>query len=309
MAPSPSDVIRSWTFEPGVLIGIALPAVWYTYGVRSLWRSAGRGRGVGSVQIAAFSAGLLTLIVALISPLDAMGDMLFSAHMVQHLLLILVAAPLLVLGNPALPVLWSLPPNERRHLAHWWNNAPAFRRAASALTSPGIAWTLNITALLFWHIPAPYGWALEHEGIHAIEHASFLGTAMLFWWAVLQPTGRRRLSYGMSVLYVSAAGMVMSALGAILTFAPSPWYVGHLTTTAAWNLTPLQDQQLAGLIMWIPASVVYLAAACWFFVQWIGPDSSGPELQTVDDTSFRRRRIGIGNIASADALLRVRNET
>lgn len=283
MAPGPAEVLRSWTFEPGVLISIALPAVWYAYGVRSLWHAAGRGRGVGSMQISAFAAGLLTLVVALVSPLDAMGDMLFSAHMVQHLLLVLVAAPLLVLGKPALPALWSFPATARRRAGHWWIHATMTRRITSTLMSPGVAWMLHTADLLFWHMPTPYDWTLRSESIHALEHASFVGTAVLFWWAVLQPTGRRRLSYGMSVLYVSAAGMVMSALAAILVFAPSPWYAGYLTTTAEWHLTPLQDQQLGGLMMWIPASVVYLGAACWFFVQWIGPDSESATARHLHD--------------------------
>lgn len=308
MAPNPGDVMRSWTFEPGVVIGITIPALWYAYGVRSLWRSAGRGRGIGLMQISAFAAGLFTLVVALVSPLDAMGDMLFSAHMVQHLLLILVAAPLLVLGKPALPVLWSLPATARRRAGHWWHHATMTRSIASTLTNPGVAWALHVADLLFWHISTPYGWTLRSESIHALEHASFVGTAVLFWWAVLQPTGRRRLSYGMSVLYVSAAGMVMSALGAILTFAPSPWYVGYLTTTAEWHLTPLQDQQLGGLIMWIPASVVYLGAACWFFVKWIGPDSASATARHSHDLSLKPRVARVGPRAPIDTLMRVRNE-
>lgn len=302
MAPSPAEVLRAWTFEPGVLIGIALPASWYTYGVRSLWHAAGRGRGVGSTQISAFTAGLLTLVVALVSPLDAMGDTLFSAHMVQHLLLILVAAPLLVLGKPALPALWVLPATARKRAGHWWNHAKITRGITSRLTSPGVAWMLNTAALLFWHIPTPYGWTLRSESIHALEHASFVGTAMLFWWAVLQPTGRRRLSYGMSVLYVSAAGIVMGAFGAILTFAPSPWYHGYLTTTAEWHLTPLQDQQLGGLIMWIPASVVYLGAACWFFVKWLGPDSESTTARHPQELSFKTRAVRVGTRAPVETI-------
>lgn len=308
MAPSPAEVLRTWTFEPGVVVGIALLALWYAYGVRSLWRSAGRGRGVGAAQIAAFVAGLLTLVVALISPLDAMGDMLFSAHMVQHLLLILVAAPLLVLGKPLLPLMWAMPAGTRPRGARWWHRARAARAAIRTLTSPGVAWTLHIGDLLFWHIRGPYDWTLRNESIHALEHATFVGTAVLFWWAVLQPSGRRRLSYGMSVLYVSAAGLVMSALGAVLTFAPSPWYVGYLTTTAAWNLTPLQDQQLGGLIMWIPASVVYLGAACWFFVQWIGPDSPNATGQHPHDLPLGTRGVRVSTGAPLDSTMGVRNE-
>lgn len=308
MALSPADVWRTWTFEPGVLVGITVLAAWYAWGVRSLWLAAGRGRGIGSTQLWAFGGALLTLLVALVSPLDAMGDALFSAHMTQHLLLILVAAPLLVLGKPALPALWSMPTSARRRMGRWWRHATAARAVAHTLTSPGVAWVLNIAALFFWHIPAPYGWALRHDAVHAMEHASFLGTAILFWWAVLQPTGRRRLSHGMGVLYVSAAGAVMSALGAILTFAPSPWYAEHLSTTAVWHLTPLQDQQLAGVLMWVPASFVYLAAACWFFVKWLGPDTpSATQLRPIYP-SVRTPNVRVEADARTDPLTRGRNE-
>jgi len=273
MALSPSDVWGAWTFEPGVLVGLAVPTLWYACGVRSLWHVAGRGRGIGASQLWAFGGGLFTLIIALVSPLDAMGDALFSAHMTQHLLLILVVAPLIVISEPLLPMLWAVPTGLRRRIARWWRHATGVRTIVRTVTSPGAAWALHVGALFFWHIPAPYGWALRHDAVHALEHVSFLGTAILFWWAVLQPTGRRRLSYGMSVVYVSTAGMLMGALGAILTLAPFPWYVEHLTTTAAWHLSPLQDQQLAGVIMWVPASIVYLGAVCWFFVKWLGADA------------------------------------
>lgn len=272
MAPSPADLWRAWTFEPAVLGGVAVAAVWYAWGVRSLWRAAGQGRGIGGAQLGAFGGGLLTLLVALVSPLDALGDALFSAHMTQHLLLILVAAPLLVLGEPVLPMLWALPTAARRHGARWWRRASVLPALAHALSHPSLAWAVHVGALFFWHIPAPYTWALRHDAVHAVEHASLLGTAMLFWSAALDPTGRRRLSYGMGILYVSTAGMLMGALGAILTFARSPWYVAHLTTTASWHLTPLEDQQLAGVIMWVPAGLVYLVAASVFFMKWLGPD-------------------------------------
>jgi cytochrome c oxidase assembly factor CtaG len=240
---------------------------------------------------------LLTLVVALVSPLDAMGDALFSAHMTQHLLLILVAAPLLVLGEPVLPMLWAIPTAARRRGARWWRRATVLPAMAHALSHPSVAWVLHVGALLFWHIPAPYGWTVRHDAVHAVEHVSFLGTAMLFWWAVLQPTGRRRLSYAMSVLYVSTAGMLMGALGAILTFAPSPWYVAHLTTTAPWHVTPLEDQQLAGVIMWVPAGLVYLVAASVFFMKWLGPDTPrAADLQPIE-RPVRAHDIGMRIVA------------
>jgi putative membrane protein len=273
MALDPANVWSAWNFEPGVLIPVAISALWYGCGVRALWQSAGRGRGIRAPQIRAFSGGLITILIALISPIDAMGDDLFSAHMTQHLLLILVAAPLIVLGEPLLPMLWAIPHNARRGVTHWWMRSTNTRAVVVFIVSPAAAWALHMAALFFWHIPAPYGWALDNEAVHALEHFCFLSTAVLFWWAVLQPAARRRLSYGMSVVYVSTAGLLMSALGAILTLARYPWYAGHLTTTAAWHLTPLQDQQLAGVIMWVPASIVYVGAACWFFVKWLETDA------------------------------------
>ena len=273
MALDPANVWSAWTFEPGVIVPVAISALWYGLGVRALWRSAGRGRGIRAPHIWSFFGGLITILVALVSPIDAMGDDLFSAHMTQHLLLILVAAPLIVLGEPLLPMLWAIPHDARRDLTHWWMRSTPTRAVVVFIVSPAVAWALHMAALFFWHIPAPYGWALDNEAVHALEHFCFLSTAVLFWWAVLQPTGRRRLSYGMSVVYVSTAGLLMSALGAILTLARYPWYVGHLTTTAAWHLTPLQDQQLAGVIMWVPASIVYVGAACWFFVKWLETDA------------------------------------
>jgi len=277
MAPSPAGIWRAWSVEPAVVTGIGVLAAWYALGVRRLWRSAGHGRVIHRRQISCFAAALAVLVLALASPLDAMSDALFSAHMVQHLLLMLVVAPLLVFGEPVLPLLWALPAAARRRLARRWHVAQPLRAVGRPVGTPLAAWLLTMLALFFWHLPVPYGWALNDTRIHALEHITFLGTGVLFWWMVFQPAGRRRLGYGAGVVYVATAGMLMGALGAILTFAPSPWYTAHLATTAAWHLTPLQDQQLAGVIMWVPASLAYLIAAGWLFVSWLGgedPDAA-----------------------------------
>ncbi|HWG54406.1 MAG TPA: cytochrome c oxidase assembly protein [Gemmatimonadaceae bacterium] len=277
MAPSPAGIWRAWSIEPGVATGIVVLAAWYAAGVRRLWRSAGHGRGIHRRQISCFAAALAVLVLALMSPLDAMSDALFSAHMVQHLALMLVVAPLLVFGEPLLPLLWALPATPRHRLARRWRHAPLLRAAGRPLGTPLAAWMLTMLALFFWHLPAPYDWALSDTRIHALEHLTLLGTSVLFWWIVFQPSGRRRLGFGAGVVYVATAGMLMGALGAILTFAPSPWYTAHLATTAAWHLSPLQDQQLAGVTMWVPASLAYLVAAGWLFVNWLGgedPDAA-----------------------------------
>ena len=261
--------IRLIAADPTVLAGLLIAAAWYGVGVRRVWTTAGAGRGVTRAQVWCYVAGLATLAAALASPLDAVADDLFSAHMVQHLLLISVAAPLLVLGHPLVPMLWALPRAWRNSLGRRWGTRSALRTAAAALAVPGVAWALHGITLAVWHVPAAYDYALAHEPVHAVEHLSFLATACLFWWVALPGRGGRRLSYGGAILYVTAMAAIMGIYGAVLTFARSPWYTAYGARTADWGLTPLADQQLAGLIMWIPTGVIYLGAALWCFAAWM----------------------------------------
>ncbi len=258
-----------WSWDPTVIIPLVIVAWMYARGVGVLWGRAGVGHGVSRWQAAAFVAGLVTIILALVSPLDTVNETLFAAHMSQHLLLMLVAAPLLVLGVPSVPFLWALPLTSRRALGHWWKGATGARAVWHALTHPLVVWSLNVAALWVWHLPVCYQMALESAPVHAAEHACFLGTSLLFWWAVFHPSGRRRLGGGMSVLYVFAMGMQMSILGALLTFSTALWYPAQEASSAAWGLTPLEDQQLAGVIMWIPSGVLYLIAAAALFLIWM----------------------------------------
>ena len=174
------------------IVLLLLPAIWYAAGVRAVWAQAGRGHGVSGARALSFGVGLAVIAASLFSPLDNLADALFSAHMVQHLLLIMIAAPLLVLGAPLVPMLWALPAARRRAVGGWWNRSRAVRPAVLVLTHPGVAFTLHTLALWFWHFPLPYQAALEHEWLHALEHLSFVGTASLLWWVVLQPVGPRR---------------------------------------------------------------------------------------------------------------------
>jgi len=259
----------AWNLDPLILAGIGLAAGVYGAGVWRLWRASGAGRGVTRWQAACYAGGIAALLAALVSPLDALGEAVFWAHMVQHLVLVLVAAPLLVLGAPLLPLVWSLDAAPRRRVARWWNRSRVAPALAAALTTPLVAWSLHVGAIWVWQLPAAYQAALADEGIHAVEHLSFLGTALLFWWVVLQPAGRRRLHRGASVLYIVTAGIQGGLLGALLTFAGRPFYPAQSVAAPAWGLTPLEDQQLAGLIMWLPAGLVYLAAAAALFVAWL----------------------------------------
>ncbi|GJG86014.1 hypothetical protein tb265_11950 [Gemmatimonadetes bacterium T265] len=287
LAPAPHDLWRAWPASPGVVAGLALAGAWYALGVRRAWRRAGAGRGVARWRAWAYAAGLAAIAVALLTPLDAVSDALFTAHMGQHLLLILVAAPLLAAGVPALGMLWALPERARRRAGRAWAARPRLRAGLALLVAPGVAASLHVGSVLVWHLPAPYDWALRRPAVHALEHVTLLGAAALFWWPVVRPAprrGARRFGDGAQLLYVAAAGVPMGLLGAALTFAARPWYAGHYGTTAAWGLTPLEDQQLAGVVMWVPAGLVYLGAASALFVRWLRGAERG-----ADDARAARR--------------------
>jgi putative membrane protein len=256
-ALAPHDAWRAWTFAPAVLATGAIAA--WAYGLRSARRRAGRARVVAPWRAGCYALAWVALLLALVSPLDAMGGVLFSAHMVQHLLLMMVAAPLFVLGDPMTATLWALPPSARRAAGAWWLRRAALRRAWRLVSAPGAAWLLHAGALWLWHVPALYDRALADERLHVVEHLSFFATALLFWWVLLKPRGRR-LGSGAALAYLFAAGLQGTMLGAALALLRRPLYAAHFGTTRAWGLTPLEDQQLAGLLMWVPAGFVYLAA-------------------------------------------------
>lgn len=256
-----------WNWNPWILASLTLAVFAYIRGLLRL-NSAVRARLFGKFRYAAFTAGIVTLFSALISPFDTLDDQLFSAHMVQHLLLLMIAPPLLIFGRPALACLWAFPLPARRVIGRVWIRS-GLKHVVHALMSPLFVWLLCSAVLWFWHLPRPYGWALGSESVHAFEHVCFFVTSLMFWSLVLEPLGRRRMDYGSTLLFVATFGVQTGLLGALLTFAGRPLYAAHLSTTAAWGLTPLEDQQLAGLIMWIPASLIHLTALGVLFVVWM----------------------------------------
>jgi cytochrome c oxidase assembly factor CtaG/cytochrome c2 len=262
----PHDLWNAWSFEPLVVVGLLVCGALYAVGLSRLW-SRGSGVGIRRWEAAAFAIGWLSTAVALISPLHALGGVLFSAHMTQHELLISVCAPLMVLGRPLIPFIWGLPQSWRKSLGDW-----ARRDGVSygwhAVSMPSVAFSLHAIALWVWHLPGPYQSTLTSELMHSLQHMSFLGTALLFWWTIFKIRGSE-LGYGAAVFYLFATALQTGALGALLTFAPHLWYPAYAATTSPWGLAPLEDQQLGGLIMWIPGSVPYLIAGLYMFARWL----------------------------------------
>jgi putative membrane protein len=246
---------------------LALFAALYGAGMTKVWRSAGVGRGILYRELLAFACGWIALAIALLSPLDEWAETLFVAHMAQHELLMVVAAPLIALSSPLVALLWALPPVAR----HWLVDSvrrPAIVAGWAILTAPATVWMLHALALWIWHLPSLYEAALEHEGIHAVQHLCFFLTASLFWWSLVR--GRYgRFGYGAAVVYLFGTALHSGVLGALITFSPDVWYPLYASNSRAWGLTPLEDQQLAGLLMWVPAGLVFAAGGLAFFAAWL----------------------------------------
>lgn len=245
----------TWAWDPTVVIGCLALAAAYVELARPLTRRA-----------ALFFAGVVVLLLALVSPIDTLGDRyLFSAHMFQHLLLVLVVPPLLLLGTP---------PRLFERLLQWKPAASAER----ALGRPVLAWVVGVLTLWLWHAPPLYDAALRHEGIHIVQHLSFLVSATIFWWPILAPASVRRLGSLPAAGYLVAASVSSSVLGVILTFAPVGIYAPYVHPTdtlgvlayvrSAWGLTAAADQQLGGLMMWVLSAPVYLIALAAIVARW-----------------------------------------
>ena len=218
--------------------------------------------------ITSFAAGWLTLLIALISPLHQLGSVLFAAHMSQHELLMLIAAPLLVLGRPLVPFLFAFSPEWRISIGRI-TKLKSLNAVWKKLTQPLSVWLLHGFTLWIWHLPSLYQATLESDFIHALQHISFLGTALLFWWTLIY--GRYgRMGYGTAVLYIFTTGVHSSILGALLTFSHNVWYPIYDGRTIAFGLKAIEDQQLGGLIMWVPSGMVFIALGLALFAAWLG---------------------------------------
>lgn len=274
--PKPHDLWTAWNLDPLLLTAIVFTGALYWYGF-----TRGRRRPAVEWRAKLFALALVVLGIAFLSPVDSVSSALASAHMVQHLLLMLVAAPLLALSAPWPTLLRGTPAAVRRTIARWRGRIRLTRRKTAVFRHPVTAWLSYVGTLWFWHGAVPYGAALEYEPVHVLEHACFLAAGVLFWSVIVDSglPGRTSPGVGLGLLFVVTMPTVF--LSALLTFARTPWYDGYAHTTQAWGLTPLADQQLAGVIMWIPAGFVHLGSALALLVIWIRRSEQRDDTQSL----------------------------
>ena len=253
-----------WTWDPLIAGLLLVSGLLYTAGLVRTRRTA----LVSRWPPIAFAAGWLTLVAALLSPIHRLSSLLFSVHMTQHELLMLVAAPLMVMSRPMVVMLWALPRRARLRVGRWTRTS-AVHRSWHALTGPFTVWVIHGAVLWAWHAPVLFEAALRNEAVHALQHTCFFLSAALFWWALTY--GRYgRLGYGVAVVYVFTTALHTGLLGALMTFATRLWYPSYEGRTAAWGLTALEDQQVGGLLMWVPGGVVFMLVGLALFGAWLG---------------------------------------
>jgi putative membrane protein len=260
----------SWNLDPWLIVPLLFAAAIYARGCLRLARRARPGRGIDRRQHAAFAGGWLLLAAALLSPFDTLGSALFWVHMIQHELLMGAAAPLLVMARPLEAFAWGLPRGWPRALRDA-SRGPTLRWIGW-MQRPTAAWLVHALAIWAWHVPALFNLALVDDGVHTLQHFSFFATGLVFWQSVWR---HARGGEGAALAALFTTMVHMGVLGALLTFSHGAWY--DFPATGTYGLTALEDQQLGGLVMWVPGGLPYLLASLVILGRRIGVFADGSE--------------------------------
>ncbi|MER8830002.1 cytochrome c oxidase assembly protein [Mesorhizobium sp. M0938] len=257
-----------WTFDPWIVVPIALAGALYAAGsFRLAQRSNSRQSLIRSA--AAYWLGWIVLAAALVSPLHYLGEHLFTFHMIEHELVMAVSAPLFVLARPIGVLLWGLP-RSIRHLVRSAMKTAVVGKTWNALgTGPG-ATILHGVAIWVWHAPVLLDATVSDITLHRLQHLSFFITAILFWWVMVWRSDR-----GFASWHLFLTMLHTSILGALIALAPRAIYVAQTRAADDWGLTPLEDQQLAGIVMWVPGGIIYAGAALTMLALWIANSGKG----------------------------------
>jgi cytochrome c oxidase assembly factor CtaG len=260
MSDAVQSIVNEWSLPVWLTLSIVLTGVIYLRGWSAIRRT--RPKQFAALRLMSFLAGLTTLWLAIGSPMDGFADALLSAHMVEHLLLMSVVPPLLLLGLPTVPMLRGLPKPFRRYIIGPLLSMPSLRSLGRWAVTPLVAWLAMNVTYLAWHVPTAYDFALQHEIWHDVEHLCFLSTSILFWWCILRPwpTRTHPSNWGILVFLVSA-DIVNTLLSAFLAFYDRPVYGFYVAHPNSFNLSPLEDQVLGAAIMWVVGSLAFLIPA------------------------------------------------
>ena len=265
------DEALGWTLDPTLVVPLALTLLIYLVGWRRLSQRASAAQ-----RPALFLSGWTVLTLALVSPLHEAGERSFTMHMIEHELIMLVATLLLAMSSAGGVLAWGLPRPLRWALAGTWKTpfAALWRR----LTEPVTATAVQGVVMWVWHAPVLFDRALDSFGWHVAQHACFFVSSLLFWWAMLHPR-RGNAGYGVSAACLFATSLIGGALGALMSFSQSPWYADYAAMgMSGIGLDPVTDQQLAGLVMWIPGGAVHGLAALALFYRWLKASEGGHAL-------------------------------
>lgn len=282
MDPVLRAVLTSWQWRADVIMVLLLAGTLFVRGWVQLHR---RSQHLARPwRLVAYLSGLLVIALALMSPIDTLVQQLFFVHMIQHLLLIMVAPPLLLIVNPLPFTLWGLPDRWRHRVGGWLGRAlhrnGRFRPQLRSATAPGTVWLFSVISILLWHDPNAYNAALRHNLIHDAEHLMFFAAGMAFWWRITGAGPRIYKQSGLvgRIIFVLAAVPPNMALGATLAFIDAPVYTYYTAVPRLWGLSALTDQRIGGLIMWIPGSMMYIIAALILSGRILGREEAKPPL-------------------------------
>jgi putative membrane protein len=258
-----------WTFDPWIVAPLAIAGTFYAVGGWRLWWRARESRQSILWRAAAYGIGWITLIAALVSPLHWLGEHLFTFHMIEHEILMAVSAPMVVVARPIGALMWGMPGRVR----HWIGRMMKSRAGQASWEWVGrgtTATTLHAIAIWAWHAPVLFDAAVNSVSLHRLQHLSFFATALLFWWSALWRSDR-----GVAAWHLFLTMLHTSILGALMALSPRVLYIAQTRVSEAWGLTPLEDQQLAGMVMWIPAGTIYAGAALTLLALWISTSQKG----------------------------------
>ena len=266
-----TSIWAHWDAHPDALLGLAIFQGAYLVGVGPLRERYGLADAVSSRQVATFTAGVMVIFLALVSPIHALSDTyLFSAHMVQHVLLTLVAPPLLILGTPD----WLIRPLLRPN----WSF-----RLVRVSTHPVVAFALFNIAFSMWHIPALYNLSVTNHGVHIFEHLLFMATAVLMWWPIANNVPELpRLSYPLTIAYLFLLSIAQLILFAPITFSREPLYQWYVEAPRIWSISPLTDQQLGAIIMKMGGGALFLVLIVVAFFRWYNREEQRTKAETAE---------------------------